>query len=95
MEASSQNKQNKTIRVSTIISISLVLLMGGLLGLILVHSNNLSKYVKENIVLNVIVQEGTKEADVLALQTQLNAKPEVLRTQYVSKEQAAEIWRKI
>lgn len=63
--------------------------MGGLLGLILVHSNNLSKYVKENIVLNVIVQEGTKEADVLALQTQLNAKPEVLRTQYVSKEQAA------
>lgn len=63
--------------------------MGGLLGLILVHSNNLSRYVKENIVLNIIVQEGTKEADILALQSQLNSKTEVLRTQYVSKEQAA------
>lgn len=89
MEPHAQQKQNKTIRVSSIVSIALVLLMGGLLGLILVHSHNLSSYVKENIVLNVIVNEGTKEADILALQTQVNTKAEVLRTQYVSKEQAA------
>lgn len=82
-------RQNKTIRFSTVISISLVLLMAGLLGLILVHSHNLSNYVKENIVLNVIVNEGTKESSVLELQSQLNTKPQVLRTQYVSKEQAA------
>ncbi len=82
-------RQNKTIRFSTVISISLVLLMAGLLGLILVHSHNLSNYVKENIVLNVIVNEGSKESSVLELQSQLNSKPQVLRTQYVSKEQAA------
>ncbi len=82
-------RQNKTIRFSTVISISLVLLMAGLLGLILVHSHNLSNYIKENIVLNVIVNEGSKESSVLELQSQLNTKPQVLRTQYVSKEQAA------
>lgn len=89
LEPHAQKKQNKTIRVSSIVSISLVLLMGGLLGLILVHSHNLSSYVKENIVLNVIVNEGTKEADILTFQTQVNTKVEVLRMQYVSKEQAA------
>jgi cell division transport system permease protein len=59
------------------------------LGLILVHAKNLSKYVKENIVLNIIVNEGAKEVDITALQKQLDANPYVLKTQYVSKELAA------
>jgi cell division transport system permease protein len=63
--------------------------MTGLLGLILVHAKNLSKYVKENIVLNIIVNEGAKEVDITALQKQLDANPYVLKTQYVSKELAA------
>jgi cell division transport system permease protein len=63
--------------------------MIGLLGLILVHAKNLSNYVKENIVLNVIVSDGAKEVDVLAYQKQLDAHPYILSTQYVSKEIAA------
>ena len=89
LERTTPQTQNKTIRFSTVISISLVLLTGGLLSLILVQSRNLSNYVKENIVLNIIVNQGTKEAEILALQTQINANPEVLKTQYISKEQAA------
>jgi cell division transport system permease protein len=89
MDSNIPTKQNKTLRFSTVISISLVLLMGGLLGLILVQSQNLSNYVKENIVLNIIVNEGTKESEILELQKQINANPEVLRTQYISKEEAA------
>lgn len=89
LERNVPQKQNKTIRFSTVISISLVLLMGGLLSLILVQSRNLSNYVKENIVLNIIVNQGTKESEILALQTQINANTEVLKTQYISKEQAA------
>ena len=50
------------------ISIALVLLMTGLLGLILVHAKNLSIYVKENIVLNIIVNDGAKEVDINTLQ---------------------------
>lgn len=89
LERNVPQKQNKTIRFSTVISISLVLLMGGLLSLILVHSRNLSNYVKENIVLNIIVNEGTKESAILELQSQIKANPEVLKVEYISKEQAA------
>lgn len=88
-EGSTAATKTKTIYVSTVISIALVLLMTGLLGLILVHAKNLSNYVKENIVLNIIVNEGAKEVDITALQKQLDANPQVLKTQYVSKELAA------
>ncbi|TZF82776.1 FtsX-like permease family protein [Pedobacter sp. BS3] len=88
-ELSTSSKKTKTVYISTVISIALVLLMVGLLGLILVHARNLSNYVKENIVLNIIVNDGAKEVDVLALQKQIDANPYVLKTQYVSKELAA------
>lgn len=88
-EESSPRKKTKSVYVSTVISIALVLLMTGLLGLILVHAKNLSKYVKENIVLNIIVNENVNEGDVLAMQKDLEKDPYVLRTEYISKELAA------
>ena len=88
-ESSAYSKKTKPVYISTVISIALVLLMIGLLGLILVHARNLSNYVKENIVLNIIVNDGAKEVDVLALQKQLDVNPYILKTQYVSKELAA------
>ncbi len=88
-EDSAAAKKTKTIYISTIFSIALVLLMLGLLGLILVHAKNLSNYVKENIVLNIIVDEGANEADILAFQKTLNANEMVKQTQYINKEQAA------
>ena len=88
-EVSTSSKKTKTVYISTVISIALVLLMTGLLGLILVHAKNLSNYVKENIVLNIIVNDGAKEVDILSLQKQLDSHPYVLKTQYVSKELAA------
>ena len=88
-EDSASSKKTKTIYISTVISISLVLLMLGLLGLILVHGKNLSNYVKENIVLNVIINEGTKEVEVLSLQKEIETNPKIKSTQYISKELAA------
>lgn len=88
-EVSDASKKTKTIYISTIFSITLVLLMLGALGLILVHAKNLSNYVKENIVLNIIVDESAKEADILQFQKDLNANLAVKQTQYVNKELAA------
>ncbi|WP_353184173.1 permease-like cell division protein FtsX [Parapedobacter lycopersici] len=88
-EVSTSSKKTKSVYISTVISIALVLLMTGLLGLILVHAKNLSDYVKENIVLNVIMNDGVSEGDVLAYQKQLEADPYVLRSEYISKELAA------
>ena len=89
LEQGSPRKKTKSVYVSTVISIALVLLMTGLLGLILVHAKNLSKYVKENIVLNVIVNGNVNEGDVLSLQKDIEKDSYVLRTEYVSKELAA------
>lgn len=89
IEQGSPRKKTKSVYISTVISIALVLLMTGLLGLILVHAKNLSKYVKENIVLNVIVNDNVNEGDVLSLQKDLEKENYVLRTEYVSKELAA------
>lgn len=88
-EVSTSAKKTKSVYISTVISIALVLLMTGLLGLILVHAKNLSNYVKENIVLNVIMNDDVSEGDVLAYQKKLEADPYVLRSEYISKELAA------
>jgi len=88
-EASESAKKTKTIYISTVFGIAMVLLMVGLLGLILVHANNLERYVKENIVLNIFVDDAAHETDVLQLQKQLDNNPMVKQTQYVSKELAA------
>ncbi len=88
-EASTSAKKTKAIYISTVFGIAMVLLMVGLLGLILVHANNLSRYIKENMVVNVFVDESAHETDVLQLQKQLDANPYVKQSQYVSKELAA------
>lgn len=88
-EASESANKTKTIYISTVFGIAMVLLMVGLLGLILVHANNLKRYVKENIVLNVFMDDAAHETDVLQLQKQLSADPRVKDAQYVSKELAA------
>jgi len=88
-EASASAKKTKTIYISTVFGIAMVLLMIGLLGLILVNAHNLSRYVKENIVLNVFVDDGAHETDVLQLQKEIEANPMVKQTEYVSKELAA------
>lgn len=89
-EVSTSSKKTKSVYISTVISIALVLLMTGMLGLLLVHAKNLSNYVKENIVLNIIMNEGVSEGNVLAYQKELESDDYVLRSEYISKELAAE-----
>lgn len=89
VEQGTSRKKTKSVYISTVISIALVLLMTGLLGLILVHAKNLSKYVRENLVVNVIVNDNVSEGDVLSLQKDIEKDPYVLQTEYTSKELAA------
>ena len=88
-EASISAKKTKAIYISTVFGIAMVLLMVGLLGLILVDANNLSRYVKENIVLNIIVDDAAHETDVIQLKKELDKNPSVKEANYVSKELAA------
>ena len=74
--------------VSTI-SITLVLLMLGLIGLLLLNARKLSDYVKENIGFTVYLDNDIKDVDILRIQKNLDAKPYVKETKYITKEQAA------
>ena len=85
----SSKKGIKTFYISTIFSISLVLLMVGLLGLIVLHAKNLSNFVKENIVLNIVLDEQAKDADIFKLQKEIEKNPIIKDTEYISKELAA------
>lgn len=89
-EDKSNKKRLQTSTVTTIISISLVLFMLGMLGLIVLHAGKLSNYVKENIGFSVILKENTKEASILEFQKKLDTEPFVKSTDYITREQAAE-----
>lgn len=84
----------RTASASTVISISLVLFMLGVLGLVLVNAQRLSNYVKENIGFTVMLKEEIKEVDVLQFQKTLDASQWVKSSQYVSSEEAAAILQK-
>jgi len=75
--------------VTSVISISLVLFLLGIVGTLLINGRNINNRVRENIGFNVILKEKVKEADVLQLQKVLDAKRYTLSTQYITKQQAA------
>jgi cell division transport system permease protein len=77
---------------TTIVSISLVLFMLGLVGLIILHSKKLSDYVKENIGFSIIMKENVKEAGIIKLQKILDATPYVKSTHYITKEEAGKVF---
>jgi len=79
----------KTSYLSTVVGITLVLYMLGLLWLIIMHSKKLSDYVKENIGFTVFLNEEVKEADIIQLQKILDAREYVKSTEYITKEKAA------
>ncbi|MBI9055295.1 MAG: cell division protein FtsX [Bacteroidales bacterium] len=76
--------------ITSIISISLVLFLLGMLGLLVLNAKRLSDYVKENIGFSVILKENVKEVDVILLQKSLDASEFVKSTKYITKEEAAE-----
>jgi cell division transport system permease protein len=84
-------KTQRTSQVSTVLSISLVLFMLGLLALLLFHAQRIADYVKENIELNVMLQPDADSTGVSTLQARIAGSTIVKATTYVSKEQAAEL----
>ena len=76
---------------SVIISISLVLFMLGITGLLVLKAKSISKSVKENIGITVYLRDDVKDVDVKRLQKSLDASRFVKTTEFISKEEAAEI----
>jgi len=75
--------------LTSVISISLVLFLIGILGLLIINGRNINKTVRESIGFNVILKENVKDADIFQLQKILDAKAYTLSTEYITKEEAA------
>jgi cell division transport system permease protein len=78
----------------SVIGVALVLFLLGVLGLIVIHAERLSKYFKENIEVQVILQNNTPQPSALALRDSLSKCPFVKSVEYVSKDMAADRFKK-
>ena len=75
-------------RLTSVISIALVLFLLGLICLMGLLGNKLSVYVKENITFSIVLKDNQREADIKKMQKKLDALPFIKSTEYISKEQA-------
>lgn len=75
--------------LTLVISVSLVLFLLGILGLVLINAKELSDYFRESLSFSVMLDDDAREADIRMLQKDLDAKPYVKSTVYVSKDEAA------
>lgn len=83
-------KALRTSYISTIISISLVLFLIGTLGILVLNAQRISEYVKENVVMTVMLKPDSKEEDVTRLINMLNGSTYVKATKYINSETAAQ-----
>ena len=86
--------ENKLIRrrlvgawLSTDISISLVLLLVGVAGLLVANAKSVSDYFKENMQISVLMKQEVGEDEVMEYVSDLDAMPFIKSTKLISREQ--------
>ncbi len=76
--------------ISVVISISLVLFLLGLLGVLLLNANSISNNFKEQVQLNVYFDDSAKDVEINQLKNSLKLSTYAKTVTYVSKEKAAD-----
>lgn len=84
-----QRRRLRTSYFSTVLSISLVLFLMGLMGFLLINARRISNNVKENIGFDVILKEDIKEAEIIQFRKLMDASDFVRSTRFISKDEAA------
>jgi len=78
--------------VSTL-SISLVLVVVGILSFVLLNAKQISDRVKQNIGFSIIVKDNVNDAEIKKMQKILDTRPFVASSEYISKEAAAQAFK--
>lgn len=89
MSDSAPRRRSAGSNLTIIISITLVLVMLGLLSVLLLKANQVARYVAESVNITIFLDENAKDVDVLALQKSIDAEKWRRSTVFVSKEEAA------
>lgn len=94
MRQLTEEKFNKRRLISTyfsvVLSISLVLFLIGMLGILLVNSKKVADHFKEKIVMTIYVKDSDKEIELKQLQKTLRLNSATKKVIYVSKEEASQ-----
>ena len=89
-----ESRKGKSAYFVPTISISLVLIVVGMLVFILLNARAISDHVKRNIGFAVIVKDNTNEAEIKRVQKILDTQPFVYNTKYITKELAPKNYKK-
>jgi cell division transport system permease protein len=77
-------------KITSTISISLVLVLLGMTILILFMGNGLSRYLKENMSFNVMLSSDVTDAQIATIRKNIDAQPFVKSSRFISKQEAKE-----
>jgi len=87
-----QKRRLRSSYLSVIVSIALVLFLVGLLGLIVLKTNSITKHFKEKVAITVFLNDNAKDKDVETLQAELRKEEYAKTVTYISKDEAAKIY---
>lgn len=79
--------------ISVIISISLVLFLLGVLGLLVLNTKKVANYFKEKAAITLFLNNDVNKESILSLQVSIDDQPFTKNTRFISKEEAAEIYK--
>src|SRR5690349_21460939 len=88
------SKRLKSSWLSSIVSISLVLFMLGLLGMLVLDAKKISDYVKEHVQLNVFLNDEVTDQEISAFQSLLEKNPSIKSVRFISKQEALDSLKK-
>ncbi len=97
MSTSFEKYQKRRLRssyISVIISISLVLFLLGILGLLVLNTKKVADYFKEQAAITLFLKNDVKKENILNLQVSIDEQPFTKGTMFISKDEAAEIYKK-
>lgn len=89
-----QKRRLRSSYISVIISISLVLFLLGVLGLLVFNTKKVSNYFKESAAITLYLKNDVNKKQILNLQVSIDEQDFTRSTQFISKEEAAEIYKK-
>lgn len=93
-------KENKEVKISylaahltTIISVTLVLVLVGIIAMVWIGADKETRRMRERIELSVIMQDSISNEAAKALEEKIKGEPYALQTSFVSKEEAMKEWK--
>ncbi len=89
-----QKRRLRSSYISVVISISLVLFLLGVLGLLVLNTKKVSNYFKESAAITLFLKNDLNRDQILNLQVSIDEQSFTKSTKFISKEEAAEIYKK-